>query len=1255
VIADLTTFNSVGPPPTEYETFNSPIAWVFYVIEYQLIGGGGEWLRDTLRVRVDSVSIGGTISPNDLAICEGDDIALNLSGHRGTILGWQFSATNTFADMSSGLTQAGEAIFTRDDAVPADSGYFRAVVQRGVCPPVAADPVLVVVNTATVPGAITPPATTEICATGTGITLALDGNQVGNVVRWEFSANNSAPWTNRGGTATTFTTGTSVAADSGYFRAIIRNGVCDEVPTPAVFIAVYTAPLAGSLTVDENDICAGDDRPVLTLAIGTGTIQQWQFSPSNLAGSWTNAASRGTPTGNTFAIDAEDANTGYFRAVVAHGPCVADTSNYVHVEIRATDAAGEILNTLRHVFYGADLTLEVVNIPANAVGLDFVWQSSTTGGTPWTTIASGGDLVVSGTDNNTLTITNFTGRTWFRAIIPQGGCDRLTSTVQVRSYDELEWDNDASFTLVPGETPADPQIHFTTPPAGGYVELTGVARGSEHDNATVFNTIDPDDIVYVWEIYCPSGSWTVIDDTHPDYGPGVFTVTENPDGTLTLNVAQAWFEDPANEDCQFRLTASWTGTDYSDGPPGVTHTFDTARGPFVIRLQPVDMPEIFIVRSDTICIGGTANFAIGTLVVPTPNWNDDFDIRWYVDGTLVPGANQTTLTYNGVTTESAGISQVVAQIRPRGQANPMEDATTVLVVVPPVTILPFPSATISACFRVDGAPRPQTLTGQIDAMGLTPYVGTGKETIQWFAAGTPIPGATTPTLQVPVGDALTYHFTVTLPSSWNGCQVRTSETVTIIQSGFVADASGLSRDIIVGGENIQSPVGELFRLCPDDGETAMVTYTANYTLLDAAGGPVTFAWRINDGPVVEMGSTFMREVPTQLNQGDIVHLEIILGVCDTLRFEDEINFHCPTLQLDSIFVFITSNRRAGNDTIWIDRDSIFLNYRDAIYGFIGDETQQGNLPIGNDGRLNLCVGHIVYFEPRFSGYVGDLADMNLTFEWIVDPVTTYYVGEYAPSTTPTDPPITESTVGFRVAESETGEMTFRLIVRSGGSILETATIVANVRSTAHVAMHVAPTMFERSYFENQVINFMMAPGRFENYEFWRFVGERHEVDMDDLGSPFNQRIDGSRVGDVRANPMEQRSPMFSTRFPAGSIRELGLDRGSLNVPITVVGVAIDNYGCEAISDITIRLVPVPTVLVTEGSSEANRVLFPNFDVEVFNTWGIRIQGFGESRGWDPNFRGRNIHSGTFYYNARIPTPEGYITVSGAVTVMRDID
>jgi len=376
-----------------------------------------------------------------------------------------------------------------------------------------------------------------------------------------------------------------------------------------------------------------------------------------------------------------------------------------------------------------------------------------------------------------------------------------------------------------------------------------------------------------------------------------------------------------------------------------------------------------------------------------------------------------------------------------------------------------------------------------------------------------------------------------------------------------------------------------------------------------------------------------------------------------VAFTDNIVLNCPTLQLDSIFALIISERRAGNDTVWGDRDdnfnrdSIFLNDR-YNEEFVGGEGQAGNRPMDAEGRLHLCVGHIVYFEPRFSGYGDDIEAMNLTFEWTVYPATTYYVGEFSGSTEGAEP-FTDAMIGFRVVESETGEMTFTLIVRSNGQEVARGEIVTHVRSTAHVAMHVAPTMFDRAYFENQVINFMMAPGRFDMYEFWRFIGDRSDIlDWDNLSNNTNL-MDGSRVGDGRENPHVQSSPLFSTRFPAGSIRELGWDLGRLNVPITVVGVAIDQYGCEAISDITIRLIPVPTVLVTEGHSEANRVLFPNFDVEVFNTWGIRMQRFGEARGWDPRFRSREIHSGTYYYNVRIPTPEGYVTISGAITIIRE--
>ena len=74
----------------------------------------------------------------------------------------------------------------------------------------------------------------------------------------------------------------------------------------------------------------------------------------------------------------------------------------------------------------------------------------------------------------------------------------------------------------------------------------------------------------------------------------------------------------------------------------------------------------------------------------------------------------------------------------------------------------------------------------------------------------------------------------------------------------------------------------------------------------------------------------------------------------------------------------------------------------------------------------------------------------------------------------------------------------------------------------------------------------------------------------------------------------------------------------------------------------------------------NRIFLPDFDLEVWDTWGLKIKDYG-TKGWDGTYKGRNIRSGTYFYNAKIPTlatpenPSGIVIITGAVTVLRDGD
>jgi len=257
-----------------------------------------------------------------------------------------------------------------------------------------------------------------------------------------------------------------------------------------------------------------------------------------------------------------------------------------------------------------------------------------------------------------------------------------------------------------------------------------------------------------------------------------------------------------------------------------------------------------------------------------------------------------------------------------------------------------------------------------------------------------------------------------------------------------------------------------------------------------------------------------------------------------------------------------------------------------------------------------------------------------------------YINDVYDGETPSEPVVVDSAVdaviGFKIRSQTAYIMT--ITDATGESV--TGRITINVHEIPHVSLHVAPAMTSAggfSFYEQQVINIMITPNRFDQYEFWRFLGSEAEQFI----------LRDARENETRPNPFVSTNPVFSTMFPSGTIRNQGMADSMF---ISIVGVARDQFGCEAADTVRIRLLPTPSILIPDDvHNPLNRVLFPDFDIEVFDTWGLRLQSFG-TRGWNATFNGRKVRSGTYYYNVRIPTPAGgFETFSGAITVIRSSD
>ncbi|MDE5543857.1 MAG: hypothetical protein K2I83_00405, partial [Bacteroidales bacterium] len=103
---------------------------------------------------------------------------------------------------------------------------------------------------------------------------------------------------------------------------------------------------------------------------------------------------------------------------------------------------------------------------------------------------------------------------------------------------------------------------------------------------------------------------------------------------------------------------------------------------------------------------------------------------------------------------------------------------------------------------------------------------------------------------------------------------------------------------------------------------------------------------------------------------------------------------------------------------------------------------------------------------------------------------------------------------------------------------------------------------------------------------------------------------------------------------------------------------VDRHGCRIWDSVPIHIIPLPNVLLI--GDPMNGVIFPEFEVEVTNSWGLKVKAFedrngnGSSRGWDGRTKsGTYVVAGTYYYRAKVPTldKKGYMIVNGAVTVV----
>jgi hypothetical protein len=251
----------------------------------------------------------------------------------------------------------------------------------------------------TAPGTIT--GGTTVCPSPNTVTFTLAGN-VGTVVRWESSPDNFATparITNIANTTNTLTL--SNVPTKIYVRAVVRNGTCPEVTSPADSVVIDRSTAGGNILPKDLLICNIDNFTRLTLNNFNGRVVQWESTTDDFVN--LNVIPVTTPF-----LDVEDLTvTTRYRAIITSPRCPAvlvqsDTATIVIAATRPLDVTARATN----VSCAGLSTGSIVLTISNAVGpFTYVWRRNGTPfvGTDTLRNITNGDYAVTVTDANRCT------------------------------------------------------------------------------------------------------------------------------------------------------------------------------------------------------------------------------------------------------------------------------------------------------------------------------------------------------------------------------------------------------------------------------------------------------------------------------------------------------------------------------------------------------------------------------------------------------------------------------------------------------------------------------------------------------------------------------------------------------------------------------------------------------------------------------------------------------------------------------------
>lgn len=351
-------------------------------------------------VNAISPSVGGTITAPASVCTSGNSGNLTLTGYTGSILGWQYSTDGGGTWINISNTSATQSYNNLTVAT-----RYRAQVQNGACTPVYSAVSIITIDQNTAAGTIN--GSTTVCVSGNSGSLTSGGGRIGSILKWQYSTNGGATWTDSA--LTTVGIGYINLTATRQYRVQVANGSCNAAFSPAGTITVSPLTVGGSILPAASSVCSGSNSGTLTLSGHTGNVLSWQYS-TNGGITWTNVANTTTSLNYLNLV-----TTTTYRALIQSGSCAQQWAGMATVTVGSSTVAGSVTSSAT-VCSGANtgtLTL------SGHTGTIQYWEYSTNGGTTWTNIAN---------VTTSQGYSNLTATTMYRANVKNGTCTALNST-----------------------------------------------------------------------------------------------------------------------------------------------------------------------------------------------------------------------------------------------------------------------------------------------------------------------------------------------------------------------------------------------------------------------------------------------------------------------------------------------------------------------------------------------------------------------------------------------------------------------------------------------------------------------------------------------------------------------------------------------------------------------------------------------------------------------------------------------------------